>query len=145
MISIAEIMPAVGTPDKKDLGISAARFYLVEWSKKRVAPSHSIVLAYDAVEAVALARIRNPGRHFSDVLPYEPSWPEHFTRKSGSKMWPPLDKKDSPFDEFTCKHCGEKLSVQMNGAFPIGQGPEVQLKLATDNHLRRCAKLGVVA
>jgi hypothetical protein len=44
-----------------------------------------------------------------------------FDRKIGSKMWPPLDKNDSPFDTFKCKICNKEFRLQMFGAFPIGQ------------------------
>jgi len=142
LMSKTEIVETGGDPN---LG-KAAQFYLVKWHQgdgvARHDPPYCIVLAYDAMEATSLARLRNPERIFSDVFPYEPKWPDHFTHKSGSKMWPPLNSNDSPFDEFTCKHCGGKLSVQMYGAFPIGQGPEVGLKLKTDSHLRRCSGLG---
>jgi len=122
-----------------------SRSYLIEWEADNVArsePPFSIVVAYCASDAVVQAKLRQPLRDVVNVQPYEPSWPNHFEWRSGSKMWPPLDRNDSPFDEFTCKHCGEKLSVRMNGAFSIGQGPEVGLKLETENHLRHCSRLG---
>jgi len=123
----------------------ASRFYLIEWMADGMArsePSFSIVVAYRASDAVMQAKLRQPLRDVANVQPYEPSWPNHFEWKSGSKMWPPLDRNDSPFDEFTCKHCGEKLSVQMYGTFPIGQAPEVEVKLKTERHLRRCSGRG---
>lgn len=42
---------------------------------------------------------------------------DYFDRKSGSKVWPSSDPKDTPFDTFTCKICGYTFTEQMYGAF----------------------------
>jgi hypothetical protein len=40
--------------------------------------------------------------------------------RRGSSVWPSDDPKDSPYDEYICKRCGKKLSLQMYGSQFIG-------------------------
>ncbi len=47
---------------------------------------------------------------------------EHF---SGSKVWPSSDPMDSPFDQFVCRSCGKRFSLQMYGSFSIN-GPNFE-------------------
>lgn len=44
-----------------------------------------------------------------------------FNIKQGSIVWPSTNPSDSPCDTFECKHCGEKFSIEMNGAYSIGR------------------------
>lgn len=62
----------------------------------------------------------------------------HFTVKLGSDMWPPPkgDTDSTPFDDFTCKHCGEVISVQTCGAFYLERIVDCPLH----KHLRNCSE-----
>ena len=59
-----------------------------------------------------------------------------FIHVQGSKVWPSSDPNDSPFDNFTCKICGHKLSIQMYGSWMIS-GPtlEEQASIMLSMHL----------
>lgn len=44
-----------------------------------------------------------------------------FHHYGGSKSWPSDDERDSPFDEFICKKCGQSYTLRMYGQFCIGE------------------------
>ena len=70
---------------------------------------------------------------------------DHFEHKLGSKVWPSDDLEDSPFDTFTCKHCGALKDLEMYGTMQIGD--ESFRKRARDvlqDHLSICSKFHVV-
>ena len=65
----------------------------------------------------------------------------HFNRKSGSSMWPSNDPSDSPFDTFTCKHCGKVEKIRMYGSVDIyGPSFEEQAGTILHGHLSVCEK-----
>lgn len=123
--------------------IGAHHLFQIDWQADvaRLEPPISIILADTAADAITIAQIRHPGRPIVDVHPYDPDWRDHFTVKSGSRIWPSDDPADSPFDSFTCNHCGERLSVQVYGAFRIGQEPEGRVASALGEHLRCCPEI----
>jgi hypothetical protein len=63
---------------------------------------------------------------------------DFFEREMGSKIWPSDDPKDSPFDKFVCKHCGETVSIQMFGTCPITNSFEDQAYKILCKHLLNC-------
>lgn len=67
---------------------------------------------------------------------------DYFDVKSGSKNWPSDDPEDSPFDLFTCKHCGVSRSIQVYGGFHV-DGPSLcdQAKAQLTDHTQVCPVL----
>lgn len=66
-------------------------------------------------------------------------WSE-FNRISGSDIWPSSNPKDSPFDQFICKHCGKILVFQMYGE--VWRWEKTLDDRASDgllNHLNMCS------
>ena len=69
----------------------------------------------------------------------------HFTQKSGSPDgWPPPDgdyENNSPYDEFTCVHCGGVFYWQTCGSFFIDMPSfGVTIKKGQEEHLQNCSK-----
>jgi hypothetical protein len=64
---------------------------------------------------------------------------DHFTRKSGSTVWPSSDRSESPFDVFTCKHCTALFQWQAYGVHRInGPSFEDDIKANMKQHLKYC-------
>ena len=64
---------------------------------------------------------------------------DHFTYISGSKIWPSDDPEDSPFDTFTCKHCGASKKIEMYGSRYIDEPSfEDNAKIILREHLSLC-------
>jgi hypothetical protein len=66
-----------------------------------------------------------------------------FTITQGSKVWPSNDPDDNPFDKFTCKICGEMLSLQMYGGRYLNEPSfEDQAFKELANHLvKHCGEI----
>jgi hypothetical protein len=69
---------------------------------------------------------------------------DFFDREMGSKVWPSDDPKDSPFDRFRCRCCGEVLSIQMWGSAPAMNSFEDQASKLLCEHLINCSEFSPV-
>lgn len=48
---------------------------------------------------------------------------DFFKEGSGSKQWPPINTRDSPWNGFECLLCHWYKKIRMFGEFPISQDP----------------------
>ncbi len=65
---------------------------------------------------------------------------EHFCVARGSRIWPPADPTDLPFDTYICKHCGWSFEQRTCGHFSRDQ-MRTPIKNSTrrmQTHLRGC-------
>jgi len=65
---------------------------------------------------------------------------DHFNHKSGSDVWPSDNPNDSPYDTFTCRHCGRSTELRMYGSFGLGEDPWKEAKDFLREHLLICPK-----
>ena len=65
---------------------------------------------------------------------------DHFERVPGSDEWPSTDPKNSPFDEFICRHCNRVGKIQMYGSLPVGESFEEKARVILRDHLGLCPK-----
>jgi len=67
-------------------------------------------------------------------------WSE-FKHIQGSEIWPSHNPADSPFDKFTCIHCGEILHILMYGSrFICESSFEQKAERELMNHLNCCGE-----
>lgn len=62
-----------------------------------------------------------------------------FIETFGSSIWPSDDPNDSPFNTFTCKHCGKAFKLKCFGACKLGDKSFYYRNSdVLSNHIKKC-------